>query len=198
MAFSATRAAYVTRATADLWPPTAAEVCTEDSAEARQWAVAADSQVKGTTNYPDPLPLVGDTKVTAKYFEFTRQDGVLFRVHRCTYIDRSAYEGGVSSYDRALGTLAVRPVSTEAAQDAARYVYSLDPGLGTDTSLVLSTAFSDENGTTVLRLEAARLVEGDVPAEVSMRNLQITVDRATGEIRGQVGPVAATENEQCD
>ncbi|HKQ58141.1 MAG TPA: hypothetical protein VJY35_09755 [Candidatus Eisenbacteria bacterium] len=94
------------------------ELSTEDTAQARAWAVA--SMIPHSVVDPDP------PNVTSRYIEFIARDGAYrtsVRAHRAGYLDRS-------DYDRfhpgaTYGRLMVRPVDDHAVQGVAEYLWFL-------------------------------------------------------------------------
>lgn len=163
------------------------EVCVNDAREARRVAEESNARL----SLP-PTELVGERE-TARFFELARKDsGALWRVHRCSYLDRSAYDAGDRSESVTLGTLAVRPITFEVARDAALYAWSLQP-----QGAVISEPTTIEAGVYGQDFESATLVSGDLPDEVTVRHVRITVDATTGEIRRSIGAVVAEEKALC-
>jgi hypothetical protein len=163
------------------------EVCAIDAREARRLAEEANARL----SLP-PTRLVGERE-TAKFFELSRADNeMLLRVHRCSYLDRSASSEADASEDMLFGTLTVRPITFDVAREAALYAWSLEP-----QGAVLSEPSTIEAGIYGQDFETATVVRGDNQDEVTVRNVRITVNAFTGEIRRSIGPVTAQDMAAC-
>jgi hypothetical protein len=151
-------------------------VCTNDGAEAKSWF---------STLHPSYAD-IGGVAETEKYFEISSTDGqALARVDKCSYLDRSGMDvdaaGALGNSQRGvsivIGTLAVRPVTSSAASDAAQYLYAQQFMDG--DKKVLSVTSSDAGETFVMDFEVIESLGVDVP-DVENAHDSISIDKTTG------------------
>jgi len=106
------------------------ELCTDDTDQARQWTETAATR-EAASSHSQPTYIDAERQ-TEKFFEFKRVDpdspspglAVYRRVHKCGYLDRSAYDAFNPGPE--LGTLnTTKPLTPDTAKDLGEYLWLL-------------------------------------------------------------------------
>ena len=165
--------------------------CTTTLEDAERWAKASND-----ASTRRPAKLLG-RRETDQYFDFQAEDGIIFRVHRCSYFEPTRVDGPPAK-DRILGTLNARPLTADVARRALPYLF-LSAGHARGP-IVSSSSSQPEHDAFSLDLEVASVTGGDwnLPGRVDVFPVRVSIDPASGEVRQTVGEVVRTEQQTCE
>ncbi len=128
------------------------ELCTDDAGQAREWSEAASAHGQ------EGRQLIGERE-TVRFFEFARVKAdraeqpaarrFVSRIHKCSYVDRSAYE--IRDSETVRGRITGKILTGDEFRELIEYLWFID-NHNRQGSKVLSS-FIDEDGTTPVMYE---------------------------------------------
>jgi len=162
----------------DVWR----ELCTDDAAQALSWSDASN-------NYDSQKRDLVAQAETEKYFEFQRTGGLRSRVHKCSYIDRSALDK--LHPGPAMGTLNLRPITADRAKEVVEYLWFID-NQWIAGHKVLSTQAEVAASSVIYIFDEAEIGLGDFGLcdQIVLFKSTYSVDLSSGDIsrtRGEQG-----------
>ena len=127
------------------------QLCTDDSAEAISWMeLSSENEL---TEFKD----------TEKYFQATSNSTtssykILFRVHKCSYLDRTDYN--FLNKTDSIGIFNKRPINEQSVKEVVEYLWFLKNYKTANTN-VLFTSFTSNNEDIIYNIFSTHYSEGD-------------------------------------
>lgn len=150
-------------------------LCTDDSSQAFKWI---DSSTYRT--------LIDFTQ-TDKYFQAVGIDSsslghhILFRVHKCSYLDRSIYDG--LNRSDSIGILNQRPINEKNIKEVIEYLWFIN-NYNIGNPKVLFTVYSETSGDCIYTLFVTNYYTGDwgLCPGLNVEKQVYSIDKNTGLI----------------
>ncbi len=156
------------------------EFCTDDRDQAFAWS---ESSNVNSSYYRD---LVSESE-TEKYYEFRRvyaerpTNIVLYRAHKCSYIDRSSVDK--FHLNDTLGVFTQRPITVAAVKELAEYIQFINT-YNNGSSKTLHSESEEDDTSVSLVIHQLSIGFGDwgMCDQISLGTVTYSVDRQTGVI----------------